>query len=117
MLAKKYRLTDSRDFRKVQDTGTTFQSASFGIAILDRHDTDPTRFAVIISTKVAKDAVDRNTVRRHITETVRLMTNYIKDGRDVVFLAKTSIIRIPAEALVREVRTAIKDSGLLKQEV
>lgn len=115
MLAKKFRLTSRTDFQKVQEKGTTFQSPNFGIAILDRNDTNPSRFAVIISTKVAHDAVDRNTVRRHISETIRLMTNYIKDGMDVVFLAKTSIVKIPADGLVREVRSAVKESGLLKQ--
>jgi ribonuclease P protein component len=114
MLAKKYRLTATGDFKRVQELGSTFQSANFGIAILDRKDVNPTRFGFIISTKIAKDAVDRNTIRRHMSETVRLMTKDIKDGRDIVFLAKTSIIRIPAETLVREVRSAVKESGLLK---
>lgn len=114
MLAKKFRLTQSRDFRKVQETGTTYQSPNFGIAMLDRHDTDPTRFAFVISTKISKDAVDRNTIRRHMSETVRLLTNYVKDGMDVVFLAKTSIIKVPADGIVREVREAIKESGLMK---
>ncbi len=114
MLAKKYRLTATSDFKRVQDQGTIFQSANFGIAILDRKDTDPSRFGFVISTKVQKDAVDRNTVRRHMSETVRLLAKDIKDGRDVVFLAKTSVIRVPAEVLVREVRAAVKESGLLK---
>lgn len=115
MLAKKFRLTSSHDFRKVQETGLTFQSPNFGIAILDRKDENPTRFAFIISNKVARDAVDRNTIRRHMSETVRLMTNYIKNGQDVVFLAKTSIVKVPADGIVREVRNAVKESGLMKQ--
>lgn len=114
MLAKKFRLTEKHDFIKVQELGKTFQFSSFGIAILDRKDTSPTRFAFIISTKIAKDAVDRNTIRRHMSETVRLLTNYIKPGQDVVFLAKSNIIRVPADTLVREVRSAIKESGLIK---
>ena len=114
MLAKKHRLTDSHDFKTVQDKGKTYQSANFGIAILERNDENPTRFAFVISTKIAKDAVDRNTIRRHMSETVRLLTNYIHNGRDVVFLAKTSIVKIPADGIVREVRSAIKESGLMK---
>lgn len=114
MLAKKFRLTDKRDFQKVQDKGKTFQSSNFGIAIFERNDDNPTRFAFVISTKISKDAVDRNTIRRHMSETVRLLTNYIKNGCDVVFLAKTSIIKVPADTLVREVRTAVKESGLMK---
>ena len=114
MLAKKYRLTAKSDFQKVQSTGKTFQSTNFGIAILERGDENPTRFAFVISTKIAKDAVDRNTIRRHMSETVRLLTNYIKDGCDIVFLAKTSIVKIPADGIVREVRAAVREAGLMK---
>lgn len=114
MLAKKFRLTANADFKRVQELGSTFQSVNFGIAYLNRKDDQPTRFGFVISTKIAKDAVDRNTIRRHMSETVRRMTNDIKDGYDIVFLAKTTVIRIPAESLVREIRTAVRESGLTK---
>ena len=114
MLAKKHRLTGSGDFAKVQSLGTTFQSANFGVAILDRKDDNPPRFAFIVSTKIAKDAVDRNTIKRHMSETVRLLTSEVKNGLDVVFLAKTSIMRIPADEIVREVRAAVRESGITK---
>jgi ribonuclease P protein component len=114
MLAKKYRLTGSSDFAKVQSEGETFQSVNFGVAILDRKDDSPPRFAFVVSTKIAKDAVDRNTIKRHMSETVRLMTGEIKNGLDIVFLAKTSIMRIPADEIVREVRAAVRTSGITK---
>jgi ribonuclease P protein component len=114
MLAKKHRLTSSNDFAKVQIEGRTFQSENFGIAVLDRKDDNPPRFAFIVSTKIAKDAVDRNTIRRHMSETVRLMTGEVKNGLDIVFLAKTGIMRVPADMIVREVRTAVRASGITK---
>ena len=114
MLAKKYRLTVSSDFARVQELGTIFQSTNFGVAILDRKDDNPPRFAFVISTKVAKDAVDRNTIRRHMSETVRLMTNEVKNGFDVIFLAKTSIMRVPAEGIIHEVRAAVRACGITK---
>jgi ribonuclease P protein component len=114
MLAKKYRLTGPGDFMRVQSEGKTFQSANFGIAVFERKDSDPPRFAFIVSTKVAKDAVDRNTIKRHMSETVRLMTGEVKEGLDIVFLAKTSIMRVPADEIVREVRTAVRTSGITK---
>jgi ribonuclease P protein component len=114
MLAKKYRLTVSGDFAKVQSSGRTFQSKNFGVAILDRGDGGPPRFAFVVSTKIAKDAVDRNTIKRHMSETVRMLTNEVKNGLDVVFLAKTSIMRSPADEIVREVRAAVRESGITK---
>lgn len=114
MLAKKYRLTISNDFDRVQKEGKTFQSANFGVAIYDRKDADPPRFAFVVSTKISKEAVDRNTIKRHMSETVRLMTNEVRDGLDVVFLAKTNIMRIPADGIVREVRAAVRACGITK---
>lgn len=114
MLAKKYRLTGKSNFDRVQEEGRVFQSDNFGIAFIDRKDNDPPRFAFIVSTKIAKDAVDRNTIKRHMSETIRLMTSEVKNGFDVVFLAKTSIIKIPAEGIVREVRTAVRQSPIVK---
>lgn len=114
MLAKKYRLSGAEDFKRVQDLGEVFQSGNFGIAYLKREDEGPSRFGFVVSTKIAKDAVDRNTIRRHVSETVRLMVPYIKDGLDVVFLAKTSILRVPAQEIMSEVRTAVRESGIMK---
>jgi ribonuclease P protein component len=114
MLAKKYRLTQSGDYDKVQLLGKTFQSTNFGIAIRDRKDDNSPRFAFVVSTKVAKDAVDRNTIKRHMSETVRLMTSEVKNGLDIIFLAKTSIMRIPADEIIREVRTAVRSCGITK---
>lgn len=114
MLAKKYRLSSKADYKRVEEEGNIYQMPDFGVAVFDRKDLNPPRFAFVISTKIAKDAVDRNTIRRHMSETIRLMTGYIKDGLDIVFLAKTSILKIPASELVREVRQSVKDCGLLK---
>ncbi len=84
------------------------------MAILERGDDAPPRFAFVVSTKIAKDAVDRNTIKRHMSETVRLMTNEVKNGLDVVFLAKTNIMRVPADTIVREVRAAVRESGITR---
>ena len=114
MLARKHRLTGSNDFKKVQNEGKVFQSPNFGMAYLDRKDELPPRFGFVISTKISKDAVDRNTIRRHMSETVRQMTNEVKNGLDVVFLAKMSVITVPAEELVKEVKKAVRQSEIAK---
>ena len=114
MLARKFRLTGGKNFMKVEVDGRTFQSANFGIAYLDRRDGGPPRFAFVVSTKISKEAVDRNTIKRHISETVRLMVSEVKEGYDVVFLAKPSIIKCPADEIAREVRTAVRASGIIK---
>ncbi len=112
MLSQKFRLTGSKNFKKVQDEGLIFQSASFGIAYLDRKDAVPSRFAFIVSTKISKDAVDRNRFKRTMSEAVRTSTIDLKSGFDVVFLAKSSITRTPASDLMKEVKSSLKQAGI-----
>jgi ribonuclease P protein component len=114
MLAKKFKLTGSKDFKRVEEEGTVFQSKNFGIAILDRKDETPSRFAFIVSTKIAKDAVDRNRLKRIMSEAVRLSSIDIVNGFDAVFLAKPSILKFPTSEVMKEVRDALLASGLTK---
>lgn len=114
MLAKKFKLTGSKDFKRVQEQGSVHQAETFGIAILDRKDELPSRFAFIVSTKIAREAVDRNRFKRTMSEAVRLSSRDIVPGFDCVFLAKTTIARFPASFVMKEVREALTKSGLIK---
>ncbi len=115
MLARKFRLTGSTNFKRVEKEGIVRQSSSFGVAVLDRKDTLPSRFAFVVSTKIAKAAVDRNRFKRAMSEAVRLSTIDLNSGFDVVFLAKTSIVKVPTAQVMIEVKAALKNFGLLKQ--
>lgn len=114
MLARKFRLTGAKDYKRVQDTGKVFQSSNFGLAYVDRNDNLSSRFGFVVSTKIAKEAVDRNRIKRVMSEAVRMETINLKDGFDVVFLAKTTICRVQTEEIMKEVRVSLKDTGLLK---
>jgi ribonuclease P protein component len=114
MLAKKFKLTGAKNFARVQKWGNVYQSANFGIARYSRGDPEPSKFAFIVSTKIAKDAVDRNRFKRAMSEAVRLTSIDLKPGFDVVFLAKMSVVRVPTSEVMKEVRVALKESGLLK---
>ncbi|KKU09957.1 MAG: Ribonuclease P protein component [Candidatus Woesebacteria bacterium GW2011_GWB1_45_5] len=114
MLAKKSRLTGVKNFKNVEERGEIYQSQNFGVARVKRGDEEPSRFAFVVSTKISKDAVDRNRFKRTMSEAVRLSSIDIKNGFDVVFLAKTSIVRTPTSELMKEVKRALLESGLLK---
>ena len=114
MLARKNRLSGSRDFKRVEKEGTVYQSQTFGLAMFDRKDTEPSRYGFVISTKIAKDSVDRNRFKRAMSESVRTSGTDLKPGFDVVFLAKTSIVKSPTADIMKEVKIALKTSGLLK---
>jgi ribonuclease P protein component len=114
MLAKESRLKDKVDFNRVQEKGNIYQSTNFGVAYLDRKDSNPSRFGFIVSTKISKDAYDRNRIKRALSEAVRISSVDLRKGFDVVFLAKTSIIRAPTADIMKEVKTALKEIGIYK---
>ncbi|HKC04260.1 MAG TPA: ribonuclease P protein component [Patescibacteria group bacterium] len=114
MLARKNRLSESQDFKRVETDGTIYQSQNFGLAYFDRKDEEPSRYGFVVSTKIAKDAVDRNRFKRAMSESVRTSGTDLKSGFDVVFLAKTSIVKSPTSDIMKEVRVALKGSKLLK---
>lgn len=114
MLSRRYKLTGNKNYQRVEEEGSVFQSRNFGVAIFDRKDDDPTRMGFIVSTKIAKAAVDRNLAKRKMSEAVRVNMVDVKNGFDVVFLAKMTITRVPTDEIMREVKLALKDSGLMK---
>jgi ribonuclease P protein component len=114
MLAKKFKLTGSKDFTRVQNEGKIFQSNDFGIAYFDRKDQEPSRFGFIVSTKIAKEAVDRNRFKRAMSEAVRIDSINLNPGFDIVFLAKTSIVKVSTTEIMKEVRSSLRSAGLMK---
>jgi ribonuclease P protein component len=114
MLARKFKLTDTRDFAKVQHEGVVFQSASFGIAYLKRNDDEPSRFGFIVSTKIARDAVDRNRAKRAMSEAVRINSINLVKGYDIVFLAKITISKTSTSDIMKEVYLSLREAKLIK---
>lgn len=114
MLAKKYKLTGSKDFARVQELGKVFQSENFGIAYVKRDDDDPSRFGFIVSTKISKEAVGRNRCKRAMSEAVRIESINLLNGFDVVFLAKTNIVKASTSIIMKEVKTSLKAAGLAR---
>jgi ribonuclease P protein component len=114
MLANKYRLTGQANFDKVLSTGEFVQAQSFGLAVLKVEEKRETKHGFVVSTKVSKQAVQRNRIKRALSEAVRFLTMDIKPGYDAVFLAKQQATKMSTDVIMREVRVALSRAGLLK---
>jgi ribonuclease P protein component len=82
------------------------------MCILQKTTNDVSRFAFVVSTKVAKHAVDRNRMKRVLRESVHHLLPTIKPGYDVVFVAKKNF----AEKTEIEVKNEMQEifSGKLR---
>jgi ribonuclease P protein component len=114
MLPQLNRLTGNKNFQRVEAEGRVFQSANFGVAYVERKDDEPSRYAFIVSTKISKIAVERNRVKRIMREAVRQSLFESKPGYDICFLTKQSIMRIPTDLIVKEIKKSLRDAGLTK---
>jgi len=114
MLPHSNRLTGKENYERVARQGKVFQSENFGVAYVSRGDKNPSRYGFVISTKISKDATERNRVKRILREVVRQSLFECKAGFDVAFLAKQSIMRVSTDVIGKEVRRSLKEAGLTK---
>lgn len=114
MLAAKFNLKGKTNIEKVKTEGKLVQFPYFGIIVLDRNDNENSRFAFIISTKVTKQAVQRNRIKRVISETVRYELTRIINGYDCIFLVKKTSVRTNSDILIDETKKALMKVGIAK---
>ena len=114
MLSRQFTLKGKEAFEKVRNEGRLFQFDSFGLSVLERGDAEHPRFAFIVSSKVSKEAVQRNRIKRALSEAVRFEMTRLKKGFDAIFLAKQIGTKKPTDGLMREVRDALEGAGLTK---
>ncbi len=88
MLAKRYRLT-AAFFKNLPPV--RFQKKENNFFVVRRYPSAGhcTRFAVVISKKVAASAVMRTRIRRAFYEYVRVHRGWVRPGSDVVILIKS----------------------------
>lgn len=107
MLASKYRLKKKVNFARCEIDGLLTQSKFFGVEIYNRKDNENSRFGFIISTKISKKAVIRNKIKRIISDVIRTKLSIIKEGLDVIFLIKPSIVKLNRNDIQKEVNEFI----------
>jgi ribonuclease P protein component len=101
------------DFRKVYKHGKSFANKYLVMYILDNK-SDFNRVGFSVSKKVGKANI-RNKVRRRIREGFRLNCDeHIKDGYDLVFIARVASKDAEYRDIEKSVMSLVKKSKLLK---
>jgi ribonuclease P protein component len=105
----------SRSFVEIQ--GQSFHSPLFTLSISPSQlgATAPTRFAFIISKKIAKFAVDRNLLKRKLVANIHPSLPKILPGFDVILYAKHSLLTADATLLNSEIIKILQKAKLLDQ--
>src|SRR3989344_8314656 len=115
MLKKVYRLTLSRDFKRVFKTGRSFEIDLLKIKMV-KNNKNVSRFGFIVSTKIASKAHDRNLVKRRLRSAVRFLLPNIQSGFDVAIWPKAKVKGIEFQVLIDSLKNLFKKS-LIWQEI
>ena len=106
---RRYRLGGNRNYRFVYRRGKSYPSKNLVLIHLKGRDL---KIGFSVSGKVG-NAVTRNRIRRILREDVRRLRGEMKCGK-YVFIARTSIVNAPHEAVTRELRKLLSRARLLK---
>jgi ribonuclease P protein component len=113
MLSRPHRLTKKKEIERVFQRGRSFFTAILGVKAAPAGRA-VTRFAVVVSIKVAKKATARNRIKRQLRAILRENRTQVSPGYDVVLVARSGIEKSSREALVRAVELAFRKLGLTK---
>jgi len=90
-----------------------FPSANFSIKVY-RSDFSPSRFAVVLSSKTIKKAVERNKKKRQIRNIILKNKSLFQDGFTVVIYPKKTIKERDFVSMEKELDNLFKKSDILK---
>ena len=111
MLKKINRIGQKKEFLEVKNKGKMFNSPLFG-AIFLVGETEDIKFGFVISKKISKRAVDRNKIKRRISEVLRKRLSDFRPGTRMIFLAKKSLLGVKIRGVEEEI-----DKLILKQNL
>ena len=112
MLSRPNRLRKTNDFKRVFKNGKGAQFNNIFVKVRPNKE-ETARIGIIVSKKVAKKAVDRNRIRRILSEGIRAYISKIKQGRDIVLVVLPGFDIQGAKEAEKTIHTLFKKLALL----
>ena len=112
MLSSKYRFHSRGGVKFTYKNGKTIRRPDISLVFADNKK-GFTRFAVVVSKKITRSAVDRNRIRRRIYEAIRLDFDKYKKPRDYIFIVyNKNFLTKPFLDTQKSLRSLIEESML-----
>ena len=107
MLKRENRIRLRKEFAEIKNKGKILYSPLFGFLTYKEND-DQKKFGFIVSKKISKKAVDRNKIRRILSEVVRENLEKFENGTRIIFLTKKEILGKKMKEIEKEVEKFMK---------
>ena len=105
-------IKENKDFRRIYAKGTSYASGIL-VTYAIRNRTREVRIGITTSKKIGK-AVLRNRSRRIIREAFREISDSVKNGYDIVFVARAKTPFVKSYDVLRSMKKELKEAGVLK---
>jgi len=110
MLAQKHRLVKKTDFQRIYRQGRKVTSPLLMMKFLSNQE-EFSRFGIVVSSKVAKQAVIRNKIKRRIGEVIRNNQAKIPPGYDFVVISSPRAKQCKNQDIVDNLRKLFSQVG------
>lgn len=107
-------LRNKKDFNRLYKKGKSYGS-KYVVLFCIKNDLLHNRKAFLASKKVG-NSVKRNRARRLMKESFRKKTDMIKDGYDILFIARNNINGSKCQDVEKSINQVLRKAGLLKKE-
>lgn len=105
-------LNENRDFRRLYSRGRSFASPLL-VTYVMKNRTGNVRIGITTGKKMGK-AVLRSRARRVIREAYRELSDDLKPGFDLVFVARSKTPFVKSYDILRAMKKELKDAGVLR---
>ena len=112
MLGKNRRLTE-KEVKETFSQGVNVFDSDISLMFLKKPKDNPSKFALSVSSKIAKNAVKRNTLRRFGYNIIASIAPYVKKGYYCVFIVKKDISLFEKNKISATVKKLLQKSGAL----
>lgn len=110
---KEFRIRKNMEFQDIYKLGRNYWNRNL-VLYVKRNDLNRTRVGYTITKKIG-NAVSRNRLRRKMKEIYRLNFHNVKEGYDLIFIAKKNIKDISYEELEGSMLHIMSIAKLLKK--
>lgn len=107
MLKRENRIKLKKEFAEIKNKGRVLYSPLFGFLTHKENDGQK-KFGFIVSKKISKKAVDRNKIRRILSEVIRKNLEKFENGTRVIFLTKKEILGKKMKEIEKEVEKFVR---------
>jgi ribonuclease P protein component len=108
------RLQRSEDFRRIRETGKAYHHAWLILSVAPGE--NPTNRYGFITGKKLGGAVIRNRMRRRLKEALRLLHLRLKQGYDMVVIARPAIVGQPFAAIQVALEKLCEQAGIVVKD-